>query len=153
MAVSHEFVRRLTLCSPNHLVYDKDVLAYSVGVVLRLNIVASPSQEFQDVIVASAAELGKLEKDIQLTQNEIQPFVPRKACHGSSTLWQGCSADTLPVWGFCVESLWRASMSLDNKVAAWDALTSRLLVWRAIAGDTTKVGEWARREVVRNIGS
>lgn len=65
---------------------------------------------------------------------------------------QGQSMDPLLVWGNAVEVLWRITMSLQEKGAAWDGLTSRLLIWRAIVGaDDTNVGEWARREVVQNV--
>jgi len=41
-------------------------------------------------------------------------------------------------------------MTLEEKFAKWDALTSRLLQWRGIVGeDGSPVGEWARKEVVQ----
>lgn len=59
----------------------------------------------------------------------------------------------LRVWGESVESLWQVLMICENRTAAWDIVTSRLLIWRAIVGEEgSEIGEWARREVVRNIG-
>ncbi|KAG8902324.1 hypothetical protein FRB99_004632 [Tulasnella sp. 403] len=63
-------------------------------------------------------------------------------------------------WGAIVETLWRLSMSVNDtrEVAkAWDELTPRMLLWnfvkrrRYLEGQTEDDGEWARREVLRNL--
>lgn len=64
-----------------------------------------------------------------------------------------CNDDNrLQMWGSAVEALWRVTMTLDNKPSAWDALTARLLIWRAIVGtEGSTLGEWARKQVVHNM--
>jgi len=58
--------------------------------------------------------------------------------------------DPLRVWGWCVESLWRAVMNQGEKRSeAWDGLSSRLLVWRGLC-DVSVVGEWARMQAICN---
>lgn len=58
--------------------------------------------------------------------------------------------DHMQVWGDAVEALWRITMTFETKISAWDSLTSRLLLWRAIVGENASViGEWARREVIK----
>ncbi|TFK33679.1 ribosome 60S biogenesis N-terminal-domain-containing protein [Crucibulum laeve] len=59
--------------------------------------------------------------------------------------------DPLAIWGSSVEMLWRVAMSVEEKSDTWDALTSRVLVWRAVTGSASAVGEWARTETVRNM--
>lgn len=57
--------------------------------------------------------------------------------------------DHVQVWGDAVEALWRITMTFETKISAWDTLTCRLLLWRAMVGeDASVVGEWARREVI-----
>ncbi|KAJ3798099.1 ribosome 60S biogenesis N-terminal-domain-containing protein [Lentinula aff. detonsa] len=55
--------------------------------------------------------------------------------------------------GESIEQLWRVAMlvDVDRKLAAWDELTSLLLLWRASKGEHSVVGEWARREAVKNM--
>jgi nucleolar pre-ribosomal-associated protein 1 len=60
--------------------------------------------------------------------------------------------DVLQSWGDSVEMLWRVVMNFEEKSAAWDALTCRLLLWRTIVGEEgSAVGEWSRRELVQNL--
>ncbi|KZT20563.1 hypothetical protein NEOLEDRAFT_1140540 [Neolentinus lepideus HHB14362 ss-1] len=74
--------------------------------------------------------------------------------HRSQTLHAVPERDPVLVWGQSVESLWRVSMTLDEKSCSWDGLTSRLLIWRALVGpEVSPVGEWARRQAVSNMGS
>jgi nucleolar pre-ribosomal-associated protein 1 len=59
----------------------------------------------------------------------------------------------LEAWGISVEALWRVVMGLEEKHSVWDGLTSRLLLWRSVAGpDGSPMGEWARREVIQELG-
>jgi nucleolar pre-ribosomal-associated protein 1 len=55
-------------------------------------------------------------------------------------------------WGRAVVALWRVAMALETKTVAWDALSARVLLWRAVAGDGCVEGEWVRREAVRALG-
>ena len=41
-------------------------------------------------------------------------------------------------------------MTWPERTQTWDAITSRLLLWRSIAEGST-VGEWARRQVIENL--
>ena len=63
-------------------------------------------------------------------------------------------SDPLSAWGSCIEMLWRAVM-LDQRTskAVWDALTSRVVLWRGLVGrkGVSEVGEWVRVECVRNL--
>lgn len=69
----------------------------------------------------------------------------------SHTLWRPTGANETILWGRSVEWLWSAAMAMQERCTEWETLTARLLVWRAIAGETSDVAEWARREVIRNI--
>lgn len=74
--------------------------------------------------------------------------------HRSQHLFDAPPTPAIEAWGSCVESLWRVSMTLPTKTAEWDALSSRLLIWRAIAGESrTGTGEWARREMLEHLRS
>ncbi|KAJ3866171.1 ribosome 60S biogenesis N-terminal-domain-containing protein [Lentinula novae-zelandiae] len=55
--------------------------------------------------------------------------------------------------GESIEQLWRVAMLVDVKenLPAWDELSSLLLLWRARKGEYSVVGEWARKEAVKNI--
>lgn len=44
----------------------------------------------------------------------------------------------------------RDSREGNGLASAWDELTSRLLLWNAISGDS-EVGEWARKETIRQM--
>ncbi|KAF9068316.1 ribosome 60S biogenesis N-terminal-domain-containing protein [Rhodocollybia butyracea] len=81
---------------------------------------------------------------------------PFKAPHGAFNLWE---IPPLSDAALCkaqeesIEQLWQVTMLLDadRKSIAWDELTSLLLVWRACTGERSVVGEWTRREVLRNV--
>ena len=90
---------------------------------------------------------GSLTAPFQPTRN-----TPPVKLHRSQHLFDPAPSPTIELWGDCVEALWRVCMTLSCKTGEWDALTSRLLIWRSIAGaEKSKVGEWARREVVENL--
>jgi len=101
--------------------------------------------------------LKRLEKEVRIpvsyrTKNialRSQTLPP----HGAHGLLDAMSShDPAQVWGNGVEALWQITMTLEYKTATWDALICRLLLWRAMVGeDETVVGEWARREVIRNL--
>ncbi|KAG6905791.1 hypothetical protein DXG01_000716 [Tephrocybe rancida] len=59
--------------------------------------------------------------------------------------------DRLHIWGSNLEALLRISMTLDETPTSWASITSRMLVWRAIAGRMDGLGEWARKEVIANL--
>ncbi|GJE99428.1 ribosome 60S biogenesis N-terminal-domain-containing protein [Phanerochaete sordida] len=136
----------------NGSVCETDVLVHVVGIIQRLSSTAPVPTELDILVAQSLLRLEALEKGLQLESSPASLSAP-KAPHSPSGLWQPVDGSTLSLWGFCVETLWRAAMSTDERSAAWDALTSRLLLWRSLAGDASQIGEWARREVVRNLSS
>src|SRR5262245_51951653 len=78
---------------------------------------------------------------------------PQPPPHTAYTLHENhiekCSVQ---MWGEIVEALWRVTMTMEDKPSTWGSLTSRLLVWRSMVGvEGSEIGEWARREVVRNL--
>lgn len=135
------------------------LLMFVVSVVLRLSL----STEGAAVIGLSSlldkafSWLLRLEADISITQSWKYPDTPSRLLqppHRAQTLHIVPERDPVLVWGESVERLWRVSMTLPRKSPSWDGLTSRLLVWRAIVGpEVSPVGEWARREVVRNLST
>ncbi|KAI0695719.1 ribosome 60S biogenesis N-terminal-domain-containing protein [Cytidiella melzeri] len=133
------------------------VLAYAVRVTLRLTTLAAVSvAEIDNLICLSLEHLTALEGTLSLPRavaGRPQPAERILDCapHRSHTLWKRTEVDELELWGQCVEMLWRAAMRVEEKCSSWDGLTTRLLVWRACAGRRTLVGEWVRREVIRNI--
>jgi nucleolar pre-ribosomal-associated protein 1 len=71
--------------------------------------------------------------------------------HSGEELHVAGDHDLLLTWGKSVEYLWQASMTLSHKPLVWDALTSRLLIWRSVVGESSAVGEWARMVTVENL--
>lgn len=71
---------------------------------------------------------------------------PYQLPHSKSTLHE----DQADEWGRIVETLWRVSMTLQEKHEKWDFLTSRLLVWRASVQEKQNVVtlDWVRVETV-----
>ncbi|KAI0092903.1 ribosome 60S biogenesis N-terminal-domain-containing protein [Irpex rosettiformis] len=136
---------------------SRTVFAYAVRVILRLSALPMASNpQIEDFISLSIKHLAALENALQIPHSaddssERLVGILCPAPHRSYVLWKAIEADELELWGQCVESLWSATMQVGERSAAWDALTARLLIWRANAGQRSTVGEWARREVVRNI--
>lgn len=100
------------------------------------------------LLEASAHIPHVLDENPRLKQS--RPLPP----HRSHGLYEPYPVDNpLQLWGDSVEALWRVTMTFEEKSAAWDALSSRLVIWRAIVGEeVSAVGEWVRTEVVQNIG-
>ena len=136
----------------------KTVLPFTISVALRLSLLPGLPIPHMPLLIGRLLQLLKsFEKEV------ILPISHRKERsavrswtsppHGAHGLFESTgNHDPLEVWGDGVEALWRVTMSLESKIPTWDALTCRLLLWRAIVGeDSSAVGEWARREVVRNL--
>jgi nucleolar pre-ribosomal-associated protein 1 len=132
-------------------------LASMATVALRLSLQPGPTVPHLSLLVDRLlCTLKRFEKEMSLpvsyskTHYGVQPHT---SLHGAVGLFDTPSShDPVKQWGEGVEALWRITMTLENKIPAWDALTCRLLLWRSIAGeDGSSVGEWARREVVRNL--
>lgn len=131
------------------------MLALAARVTLRLSLLPGPISPNLPPLLHQAVEcLRQLEKVQTLPTSWEAPvphLVPSRGSppHGASGLHEIHGIDDPMLnWGEAVESLWRVSMQLEKKTAAWDALTSRLLIWRAIIGaEGSATGEWVRREV------
>ena len=133
------------------------VFAITVSVALRLSLLPGPSiPHFSSLVDQLLRSLKRFEGEINIplsyrkghaTQSQTLPL------HDALGLLESPSSyDPVQVWGEGVEALWRVTMTLENKILAWDALTCRLLLWRSMVGeDGSAVGEWTRREVVRNL--
>lgn len=139
------------------------VFGASVPVQLRLCLLPGRSTSHVPALLTRSLHwLTQMEAEVAIpaSGHYLPPFKPlpsTKTCvtlHRSQHLHDSPPAPSIEGWGECVESLWRISMSDSDRTAEWDKLTSRLLIWRAIAGaDGSQVGEWGRREVVKSLQS
>jgi len=136
------------------------VFGSMISVTLRLSLLPGPSIPRLQLLVDKLLQsLKRFEKGVKLPVSYRKDHRAARSqtlpLHSALGLLEHTSGhDPVQVWGEGVEALWRITMTLENKTAAWDALTCRLLVWRAIVGeDGSAVGEWARREVVRNLAT
>ncbi|KAI0333443.1 hypothetical protein GY45DRAFT_306027 [Cubamyces sp. BRFM 1775] len=132
-----------------------------VPVMLRLSVLpGEPTPHLAALLARGVRWLQELEAEVaiptsgQLTMPldvEQDKAVP-VTLHRSQHLFDPAPTPDIELWGECVESLWRVSMALSAKTGEWDALSSRLLLWRSIAGaERSAAGEWARREVLENL--
>ncbi|KAI6110769.1 ribosome 60S biogenesis N-terminal-domain-containing protein [Pisolithus croceorrhizus] len=137
---------------------DAGTLCQIAAVVLRLSLMeGTVKHHLEPVLRHAVAYLQTLESRTQL-RAPVQPgttsFSPPELVsppHGAQGLHiTPTVTDTFGAWGAVVETLWRVSMVLDDRVPEWDTLTSRLLIWRRSAGDDgSQLGEWVREESVR----
>ncbi|KAH9887708.1 ribosome 60S biogenesis N-terminal-domain-containing protein [Cubamyces lactineus] len=144
-----------------HSACSSGVFTTLVPVMLRLSVLpGEPTPHLAELLARGVRGLQELEAEIaipasgQLTlpldvdQDEAVPV----RLHRSQHLFDPAPTLSIDLWGECVESLWRVSMTLPAKTREWDALSSRLLLWRSIAGaERSAAGEWARREVLENL--
>jgi nucleolar pre-ribosomal-associated protein 1 len=98
-------------------------------------------------------ELTRLEDTIvvpeELEDDMIQLPQPP---HHARGLYDIPEREPVQLWGDAVEALWRVTMMCGRRGQCWDQLTSRMLVWRSIAGELRgETSEWVRREVVANL--
>ncbi|KAI0337320.1 hypothetical protein BDW22DRAFT_1383778 [Trametopsis cervina] len=131
------------------------LFAYVVQIVLRLsNLSTVPAHQLQDFLRLLVGYLRTIEADIHLPSTPTTKYAPNTLSlppHRSHVLWKPTEAPATQIWGECVESLWTIAMRMDEWCKEWDELTAKLLVWRAWRGPESKAGEWARKEVVRNL--
>ncbi|KAF7984362.1 hypothetical protein HWV62_15393 [Athelia sp. TMB] len=133
------------------------IFPYVADVALRLSLLSGISQRHLGPLVNRLLEaLKSFEPKIQLAepyQRPHQATVPGDCMlHGSFGLHETSQGeeDLLHVWGKGVETLWRVTMNFTEKSAAWDVLSCRLLLWRALVGEEgSQVGEWERKEIIR----
>jgi len=128
-------------------------------VILRLTLLPGRSISGLPMLLQHCVSaLERLETSLDLTQrgDASTPQKLRRAPpHRAPGLHDLNDADDdVLAWGETVEHLWRVSMALEVKSAAWDFLTSRLLIWRSVRGEEdTVVGEWARTQVILNLAT
>lgn len=137
---------------------DLGLLMVIARTTLRLSL--SSVQESRDIhaIVERA-----LERVIDCEQNLPVPLsreineaqldsTARCAPHRRGHLYEigGHNSTPIDTWGATIDLLWSVTMAGDCASEAWNALTSRLLVWRTM-NHASVAGEWARREVVRSV--
>jgi nucleolar pre-ribosomal-associated protein 1 len=131
-------------------------LGLTAPIILQLSLLPGTATTHLPSLVTKAVDhLKRFEKSTDINvlsrkgSRQGSILVSLHAAHGLHD--QPMLDDPLQLWGEWVEALWRATMTFENKHPAWDALTCRLLLWRAIVGEESIVGEWARKEVVRNL--
>jgi len=136
------------------------VFALRISVALRLSLLPGPPIPHLSLLVDQLLRsLKRFENGVRFPTSYRKDYHTARSRtlppHGALGLFETASSyDPLQIWGSGVEALWRVSMTLEDKTAGWGALTCRLLLWRAMVGeDGSAVGEWARREVVRNLGT
>ncbi len=128
-------------------------------VILRLCLLSeAPPSNLKTLLDAVLGYLKQCETSNRLTlilhseePTNLLPLPP----HRSDRLYEVReSSDALREWGTSIELLWRATMQLEEKVQFWDALTSRLLIWKAIIGTgKSLVADWASREALGLVAS
>lgn len=144
------------------MVTDVD-LPLVVPLILRLsNLEGGEIHEFPELLERAVGCLETFEEKTKLAVTPLSKSPrlsvtpqPQPPPHLAHTLHSPFSlSDPLSTWGSCVEMLWRAVMS-DKRTSkvVWDALTSRVVLWRGLVGRKggSEVGEWVRVECVRNL--
>ncbi|KAH7927036.1 hypothetical protein BV22DRAFT_1103957 [Leucogyrophana mollusca] len=132
-----------------------------VSATLRLSLLNEPRNHLHSLLADILGCMERLEGSIVYrpkyrgggpVEASRRLVIPPHHAHGLHDTTP--VTDPLAAWGEMVEELWRASMTLYERHSQWDALTNRLLVWRGVAGaERSPVGEWVRREVLRNLRS
>ncbi|KAL4250925.1 Nucleolar pre-ribosomal-associated protein 1 [Abortiporus biennis] len=137
-----------------------DLLSEITRMLLRLSLLpGAPIPQLEDLLEHTVHQLTIIEGDLHVPESDgriddsvkaswrnIPSFMPPTSAR---KLWLIPDSDPLRMWGQCVEALWRASMTTQGKCSQWDALTCRLLLWRAVVTDSS-AGEWARKEVLHS---
>ncbi|KAF5379860.1 hypothetical protein D9757_007247 [Collybiopsis confluens] len=127
------------------------------GTVLRLALLPSPVPVQMPQLLERCVKLvNNQEISAELVAVSWNRKTIFNAPHGAFRLFevpQLSPSVLLELRGESIERLWRVAMlmNIEQKIPAWDELTSLLLVWRAQVGDHSVEGEWARRQVVRSI--
>ena len=130
----------------------------SIPVLLRLSLLpGAPVAHIPAMLAHSLHWIAEFERDIPVPPpGSILPSLRRGdrnqsvTLHRSQQLFDPPPSLSIETWGECIEALWRVSMTWPERTQTWDAITSRLLLWRSIAEGST-VGEWARRQVIENL--
>jgi len=130
-----------TLVSPS-------VLGDSVSLISRLQALSPGDSDLLRAVDLALKSAKVLESDLRIqdgTHIDLGPGLRSGHTPGDASL---------VLWGKVIVTLWRVVMGFGTKPLSWEELTFRLLIWRCIAGERDVAeGEWARKEVVRNIRS
>lgn len=142
------------------LVKPDAIFASAAPVILRLSAIPGPSPHgLLELLDYSFKGVELLEAQLDIPRSRspglrglgnapLQCMAP----HSGEDLHVVSDYDLLQTWGKSVEYLWQVAMTLSVKPSVWDPLTSRLLVWRSVAGEQgSAVGEWARMVTVQNL--
>jgi nucleolar pre-ribosomal-associated protein 1 len=131
------------------------ILQLKSRIILKLSLLSSPTIPNLNVLLSQCLiSLHHLEKDVVLPTFPFSPRLSFQSRHTSYSSREGSTSESHALlWGEIVVNLWRASMTSRSSREAWDELTPRVLVWNQLIGGDDQVGEWARREVVRNVTS
>jgi nucleolar pre-ribosomal-associated protein 1 len=156
---SFDFVVFL-LIVPAVLVNTTGILPFAAAAILRLSLLAGPTVLGLVSLLNRAVQcLKRMETNVTIPSSSTR--LSSATLISSEPLFRACEIhepyserELLRTWGQCVEVLWRATMTMENKPPVWDVLSSRLLLWRAIAdGNSSPIGEWARIQVVCNLST
>lgn len=88
--------------------------------------------------------------DTTLTGRKVcaNPTTPASPPCSARQLWESPDLPAWEVWGHIVNALWSVAMSFDVCCPEWQAITSRMLLWRAISGEGEAQAEWVRKQAV-----
>lgn len=138
-------------------------------VLLRLSV--TNAESMPTLLDLALNWLRAMEPSVSLAHPLTQPSIsepfypepPHTAAVAKSVEQIQRPASDIVIWGRVVEALWRVCMTVERGSpavgSAWNGLTSRLLVWNAMernvkgGREPEAVGEWARREALRNLRS
>ncbi|KAJ3506576.1 hypothetical protein NLJ89_g6794 [Agrocybe chaxingu] len=154
----------LFLLDEKHLSSTTDNFVHAVPVILRLASLTGPAlHDLPTLLYLAVCCLQKFENDVHFHSpglealQQANPLVPPPP-HRASSIHQRAAVDSkysLVLWGYLVETLWRATMRLDRHASAWDALTPRMLLWSsgsgAQAAENFGVAQWAFPLVLRHL--
>lgn len=141
----------------------KENFPHAAPLILRLASLGGPVlSDLPNVLNLAVICLQSFEKTVSIPEDANEDnAIATLSCapHRSFTIHQRLSSPTLNHWGTLLELLWESSMSLPHKCDAWEALTPRMLLWRACRPHPHSQNpkqvfdavEWARKEVVHNL--
>lgn len=132
-----------------------DAFFRAVQAILRLSLLHPLNPQLPGLVLSSLRHLDTIEQSLPDGDIVIPKTPPSYPPHIDQDLFRASNDDSAIWWyGQCVETMWRVAMVLPKPSESWNDLTDRLLVWRAYAGaENTALGEWVRKEVVRNLVS
>jgi len=94
------------------------------------------------------SRLEQVEHSIQARPQAALEEINAQTLHTSLNVGNEPSLSDIGKWGETVASLWKVSMLLSSESPEWDALSSRMLLWRCLVGDNCIEGEWVRKQTI-----